>query len=89
MSIVPKVEGTVESGEVDPSKMSHADIKDLATKYQEAVAHVAEQQLLLVEASQIIIQLQAALRKLRGEQDETKDDQRDHHKANEGVVGDH
>lgn len=89
MGTVPIVKGEMESGDVDPSKLSHDDIIALARQYREAVGVIDQQRRLLDEANRVIMKLQDSLRELRGEQCETKDDQRDHHEADEGVVGDH
>jgi hypothetical protein len=75
MGTVPIVEGTVEGGAIDPSKLTHKDIQDLAAEYQKAVGVIDQQQRLLKEANRVIMKLQAALTELRGEtnaQQETK-----------------
>jgi len=67
MGTVPIVKGEIESGPIDPSKMSHNDIQVLAEQYQEAVGVIDQQKRLLAEANRVIMKLQAALTELRGE----------------------
>ncbi len=67
MGTVPIVEGTVESGEINPSKLTHDDIRDLAAEYQKAVGIVDQQRRLIDEANRVIIKLQDMLRELKGE----------------------
>ena len=67
MGTVPIVEGTIEGGQVDPSKMSHTDIIGLAQQYQDAVGVIEQQKRLLHEANRVIMKLQAALRELKEE----------------------
>jgi len=67
MGTVPIVEGVVESGPIDPSKLSHADITDLAQRYQDAVGVIDKQRGLIAEANRVIMKLQDMLRELKGE----------------------
>lgn len=60
-------EGTVEGGDIDPSKFTHADIIDLAKRYQDAVGVIDQQKRLLHEANRVIIKLQTILQELRNE----------------------
>jgi len=77
---VPIVEGTAEGGDIDPSKMSHDDIREIARLYQAAVGEVTELRRLLDDANVVIMRLQENLR-------EAQNNQRDHHQANEKLVG--
>lgn len=75
MGTVPIVEGEMESGKIDPSKLSLNDIAALAEMYEEAVGVLDQQRRLLNEANRVIMKLQAALTELKGEtnaQQETK-----------------
>jgi uncharacterized coiled-coil DUF342 family protein len=67
MGTVPIVEGTVEGGEIDPSKLTHDDITELANEYQKAVGVIDKQRKLINEANRVIMKLQTMLRELRGE----------------------
>ncbi len=67
MGTVPVVEGEIEGGPIDPSKMSHDDIRDLALRYREATKIIDQQKRLMAEANRVIMKLQAAIRELRGE----------------------
>ena len=67
MGTVPIVEGEIEGGPIDPSKMSHDDIRDLALRYREATKIIDQQKRLMAEANRVIMKLQAAIRELRGE----------------------
>jgi len=69
MGTVPIIEGTIEGGAVDPSKLTHDDIRDLAKRYQDAVGIIDQQKRLMAEANRVIMKLQAALRELKGETD--------------------
>ena len=69
MGTVPKVEGTIEGGKIDPSKLTLNDITVLAEQYREAVGVIDQQKRLLAEANRVIMKLQAALTELRGEPD--------------------
>ena len=58
---VPIVEGTAGGGEIDPSKMSHDDIREIARLYQAAVGEVTELRRLLDDANVVIMRLQEEL----------------------------
>ena len=77
---VPKTEGEIESGDVNPDKMTPGDIVNLARQYREAVGIITEQRRLLDDANTVIMKLQESLR-------EAQNNQRNHHQANEKLVG--
>lgn len=67
MSVSPilTVEGKAEAGDVDPSKMSHEQIIELARHYREAVKVAFELRRLLDDANVVILKLQDQLKEYR------------------------
>ena len=61
----------MESGDIDPSRLTQADVIDLARKYREAVGVIDQQKRLIDEANRVIIKLQTMLQELRDVNDQT------------------